>query len=157
MVSDLGGDLYIDDPNNKSGLKNFPKYPIFSSTKDAYVYYDDPSIFNGVYDRDKFYFYLYPFTIDSLDNFKTELLQFEGYLASAGIFPDIEDTLRVQRDYSLGFETTTPESGFDTYGGKGTYFADVRLSNEGLRGKGLSEIPHFHLLVGRLPFFPRFM
>ena len=135
-ISDLGGDLYIDDPNNKSGLKNFPAYPIFSSTKDAYVYYDKPSIFNGVYNRDKFFFYVYPFTIDSLDNFKTELIQFEGYLASAGIFPDIEDTLRVTRDYSLGFETKTPESGFATYGGKGTYYANIRLSNEGLRGKG---------------------
>ncbi|MCF8369685.1 MAG: hypothetical protein K9G76_11650 [Bacteroidales bacterium] len=139
VLSNLAGDLYIDDPNNKSGLKNFPAYPIFQSTKDAYVYYDSPEIFNGVYKRDKFYFYLYPFTIDSLDNFKTELLQFEGYLASAGIFPDIEDTLRVQRDYSLGFETFTPESGFDAYGGKGTYYADIRLSNEGLRGKGYLE------------------
>jgi len=139
VISDLGGDLYIDDPNNKSGLKNFPKYPVFASTKDAYVYYDAPSIFNGVYKRDKFYFYVYPFTIDSLDNFKTELLQFEGYLASAGIFPDIEDTLRVTRDYSLGFETQTPDYGFDAYGGKGTYFADIRLSNEGLRGKGRLE------------------
>jgi hypothetical protein len=136
VISDLGGNLYIDDPNNKSGLKSFPQYPIFSSTKDAYVYYDDPSIFGGVYDREKFYFYVYPFTIDSLDNFKTELLEFPGYLASAGIFPDIEDTLRVQRDYSLGFETTTPEYGFETYGGKGTYYKDIRLSNEGLRGKG---------------------
>ncbi|MCD4695896.1 MAG: hypothetical protein K8S16_06605 [Bacteroidales bacterium] len=139
VISDLGGDLYIDDPNNKSGIKNFPSYPVFSSTKDAYVYYDNPSIFNGVYKRDKFFFYLYPFTIDSLDNFKTELLQFEGYLASAGIFPDIEDTLRIQRDYSLGFATSTPASGFDTYGGKGTYYADISLSNEGLRGKGYLE------------------
>lgn len=139
VVSDLGGDLYIDDPNNKSGLKNFPAYPIFNSTKDAYVYYDDPKIFNAVYKRDKFYFYVYPFTIDSLDNFKTELIQFGGYLASAGIFPDIEDTLKVTREYSLGFETNTPPSGFPTYGGKGNYFATVRLSNDGLRGKGRLE------------------
>lgn len=136
VISDLGGDLYIDDPNNKSGLKDFPKYPIFASTKDAFVYYDAQSIFNGVYTRDKFYFRVYPFDIDSLDNFKTELLEFPGYLSSAGIFPDIEDTLRVQRDYSLGFDTKTPEYGFETYGGKGTYYADIKLSNEGLRGKG---------------------
>jgi len=136
VVSNLGGDLYIDDPNNKSGLKNFPQYPIFMSTKDAYVYYDARNIFNGVYNRDEFYFYLYPFNIDSLDNFKTELLQFEGYLASAGIFDDIEDTLRVQRDYSLGFETHTPSTGMEAYGGKGTYFERIKLSNEGLRGRG---------------------
>ncbi len=139
VISDLGGDLLIDDPNNKSGLKNFPTYPIFTSTKDAYVYYDNPSIFNGVYKRDKFYFYLYPFTIDSLDNFKTELLEFSGYLASAGIFPDWEDTLRVQRDYSLGFQSATGPEGIAAYGGKGTYFANFSLSNAGLRGKGSLE------------------
>ncbi len=139
VISDLGGDLYIDDPNNKSGLKDFPTYPIFTSTKDAYVYYDNPSIFNGVYKRDKFYFYLYPFTIDSLDNFKTELLEFSGYLASAGIFPDWEDTLRVQRDYALGFQSSTGPNGLPVYGGKGTYFADFSLNSAGLRGKGSVE------------------
>ncbi|MEZ5195725.1 MAG: hypothetical protein R2764_04830 [Bacteroidales bacterium] len=136
VIADLGGDLYIDDPNNKSGLKKFPKFPVFTSTKDAYVYYDKPSIFNGVYEKDKFFFYVYPFTIDSLDNFKTELLEFNGYLASAGIFPDIEDTLKVQRDYSLGFRTKTPPEGYPLYGGKGKYFAGIDLSNNGLRGNG---------------------
>jgi hypothetical protein len=136
VISDLGGELYIDDPNNKSGLKPFQQYPVFTSTKDAYVYYDSPSTFNGVYNREKFYFYVYPFTIDSLDNFKTELLQFNGYLASAGIFPDIEDTLKVQPDYSLGFITKTPPEGYPVYTGKGNYFADISLNNDGLRGSG---------------------
>jgi hypothetical protein len=136
VVSDLGGFLFIDDPMNKSGLKDFPAYPIFTSTKDAYVYYDSRSIFNGVYKRDNFFFYLYPFTIDSLDNFKTEQLQFEGYLASAGIFPDIEEKLRVQQDYSLGFKTKTPEFGLPAYGAKGFYYSDIALSNDGLRGDG---------------------
>ncbi|MBN2173535.1 MAG: hypothetical protein JW731_05355 [Bacteroidales bacterium] len=136
VISDLGGELYIDEPNNKSGLKNFPNYPIFTSTKDAYVYYDNPSIFHGVYNREKFFFYVYPFTVDSLDNFKTELLEFNGYLASANIFPDFEDTLKVQRDYSLGLRSVTPPSGYPAYGGKGTYFNDIALGNQGLRGKG---------------------
>jgi len=136
VVSDLGGFLFIDDPMNKSGLKDFPAYPIFTSTKDAYVYYDSRDIFNGVYNREKFYFYLFPFTIDSLDNFKTEQLQFEGYLASAGIFPDIEENLRVQQDYSLGFMTKTPEYGLPAYGAKGFYYDDIALSNDGLRGNG---------------------
>ncbi len=139
VISDLGGGLYIDDPNNKSGLKQFPQYPIFNSTKDAYVYYDYPSIFNGIYNREKFFFYVYPFTIDSLDNFKTDLLAFPGYLASGGIFPDIEDTLRVQRDYSLGFQKTTPIDGYLAYGGKGIYYSNIDLSNEGLHGNGSLE------------------
>jgi hypothetical protein len=154
VISDLGGDLYIDEPNNKSGLKPFPNYPIFNSTKDAYVYYDKPSIFNGIYNREKFYFYVYPFTIDSLDNFKTELLEFSGYLASAGIFPDIEDTLRVQRDYSLGFITKTPADGYPVYGGKGTYFAAISLNNDGLRGKGSMAYLASNSMSDDYMFFP---
>ncbi|NOX47848.1 MAG: hypothetical protein GXO89_12805, partial [Chlorobi bacterium] len=94
VVADFGGDLMIDAPDNKSGLKDYPQFPIFTSTKDAYVFYNKPSIWGGVYAKDKFFFYVYPFTIDSLDNFKTEILEFKGYLSSAGIFPDIENALK---------------------------------------------------------------
>lgn len=139
VLSDLGGGLYIDDPNNKSGLKSLAQYPIFNSTKDAYVYYDYPSIYGGIYYREKFFFYVYPFSLDSLDEFKTELLTFPGYLASSGIFPDFEDTLWVQPDYSLGLDKTTPTEGFPIYGGKGTYFSNINLSNQGLRGNGSLE------------------
>ena len=138
VVADLGGDLIIDDANNKSGLKNFPKYPLFHGTKDSYVYYDKPETYNGIYDREKFFFYLYPFDIDSLDNFKTENLEFSGYLASAGIFPDMDQTLKVQEDYSLGFKSSTPPDGIAAYG-KGTFFSNLHLSNKGLHGTGSLE------------------
>ncbi len=138
VVADLGGELIIDDANNKSGLKNFPQYPLFKSTKDSYVYYDKPETYNSIYDREKFFFYLYPFNIDSLDNFKTEMLEFSGYLASAGIFPDMEQTLKVQEDYSLGFKASTPAEGIVAYD-KGTFFSDLQLSNKGLHGNGSLE------------------
>jgi len=154
VISDLGGDLYIDEPNNKSGLKHFPQYPIFTSTKDAYVYYDQSAIYSGVYNREKFFFYVYPFTIDSLDNFKTELLEFSGYLASAGIFPDMEDTLKVQRDYSLGFTTSAPPGGYPVYDGKGTYFAEISLSSLGLQGKGSLAYLTSTTLSDEFMFFP---
>ncbi len=136
VVADFGGDLMIDAPDNKSGLKYYPQFPIFTSTRDAYVFYNKPSIWGGVYAKDKFFFYVYPFTIDSLDNFKTEILEFKGYLSSAGIFPDIENALKVQPDYSLGFTTQTPPEGYAVYGGKGDFFSELNLSNKGLRGNG---------------------
>jgi len=154
VISDLAGGLYIDDPNNKSGLKHLPQYPIFNSIKDAYVYYDYPSIYNGIYDREKFYFYIYPFTLDSLDNFEIDLLEFPGFLTSAGIFPDFEDTLRVQPDYSLGFDKTTPPDGFTAYGGKGTYFSNINLSNQGLRGKGSLQYLTSNSSSDEFIFFP---
>jgi len=139
VIQNLSGELLIDAPNNKSGLKDYPQYPIFSSTKNSFVFYDKPSIFNGVYTRDRFYFCVYPFTIDSLDNFSTEVLGFNGYLASAGIFQDIEETLKVQEDYSLGFLSSTPPAGYPAYKNKGVYYSKLKLSNKGLRGSGSLE------------------
>ncbi len=136
VIENLNGELLIDHPNNKSGLKTFPSYPSFISKKDAYVYYDKPFIFNKVYTRDRFYYRLQPFRIDTLDSYNSERKQFNGYLVSAGIFPDIVEPLSVQPDYSLGFTIQTPPGGFKAYGGKGTYDSIVELSYKGFLGKG---------------------
>jgi len=109
VIADISGELLIDDPNNKSGSKSFPEYPYFTNKNDAYVYFDNKSIQNGVYNREKFKYHVYPFTIDSLDNFTTEGLKMDGNLASGGIFPVIEEPLTIQADYSLGFIHETPE------------------------------------------------
>ncbi|HPB25840.1 MAG TPA: hypothetical protein PLB59_04695 [Bacteroidales bacterium] len=136
VIENLNGEMLIDHPNNKSGLKNFANYPSFISKKDAYVYYDKPFIFNKVYSRDRFYYRLQPFRIDTLDSYNSERKQFNGYLVSAGIFPDIVEPLSVQPDYSLGFVIQTPPGGFKAYGGKGTYDSIVDLSYKGFLGKG---------------------
>jgi len=136
VLQDLTGDLFVDHPNNKSGVKDFPEYPIFNSKKDSYVYYDKKNIENGVYKRNDFFYHVKPFVIDSLDDFVTENLLFNGYLASAGIFNDIDEPLKVMDDYSLGFIRITPESGYLAYGGKGTFIHEINLSNKGLRGNG---------------------
>jgi hypothetical protein len=80
-----------------------PTFPQFQSFKESYTYYDKKSIFKGVYNRDKFYYKLDPFTMDSLDNFRNEGLIFEGEFSSAGIFPTFREQLTLQKDYSLGF------------------------------------------------------
>lgn len=135
-LQDINGTLFIDKPNNKSGKESFSEYPIFRSDKEAYVYYDRPSLFDRVYDRTRFYVELEPFEIDSLDNTSTSGLKFEGTFVSAGIFPEMEQTIGVQQDYSLGFEDVTPPDGLPAYGGKGTFTNKISLSNRGLRGEG---------------------
>lgn len=132
----LSGDLLIDHPSNKSGLKPYDDYPVFNSKKDSYTYYDDYFIEKGVYTRDRFYFRINPFVLKSLADVKAEDIHFDGYLFSGGIFPDIFEPLRVMQDYSLGFIKDTPESGLPCYGDKGLFFNKVSLSNEGLRGDG---------------------
>jgi hypothetical protein len=136
VIEGIKGDLQIDKFDNKSGLAPFGQYPLFTSQKDSYVYYDKNSIQQGVYTRSRFYFHVDPFEIDSLDNISTEGIGFDGTLVSADIFPDFVEVLKVQPDYSLGFVRLTPEGGFQAYKGKGTYDSIVDLSNLGLRGQG---------------------
>jgi hypothetical protein len=138
VIENLNGKLEVDNPANRSGVwsKKHPQYPIFTSAKPSFVYYDKKSIQRGVYNRDKFYFKLDPFTIDSLDNFKSNSMRFTGTFASAGIFPEIRDTLRLMPDYSLGFTRQTPPDGYQVYGGKAKFTNQMRLSNGGLHGDG---------------------
>lgn len=136
LIESLTGDLKIDKPNNKSGRKEIPEYPIFKSEQESFAYYDKKSVFNGVYNRDDFYFTLDPFEIDSLDKFTNEGISFEGELTSAGILPDIRESLTLQEDYSLGFKVIAPPGGYNLYGNKGSFKNEIHLSDRGLKGDG---------------------
>lgn len=135
-IEHVTGDILIDDPNNKSSVKDFPQYPIFNSKETSYVYYDNKKIYNGVYDRNKFYYKVDPFTIDSVNDFSTDALFFEGELNSADIFDPIREKIVVQPDYSFGFTRITGKGGYKMYKGKGTFTDTINLSFKGLRGNG---------------------
>lgn len=154
VIQGFQGELLIDNPNNKSGRQSFPKFPILSNEKNAYVYYDKNCVHRNVYKNDEFYYRLDPFTIDSLDDFSTEGLQFSGYLASGGIFPVIEHPLAVQKDYSLGFTHETPSEGYNIYGGKGHYKNTISLSNQGLEGDGSLKYLTAEVHSQEFDFFP---
>lgn len=132
----IKGDILIDKPDNKSGLKKNKGYPIFNSTDTSFVYYDDPSIFGGVYKRDSFYFEVKPFKFSNLNGFEQKDLSFVGVLHSANILAPITDTLLLRPDNSMGFVRQTPPEGFALYQGKGRVFNKIDLSNQGLRADG---------------------
>ncbi|MEW6467283.1 MAG: hypothetical protein AB1458_00075 [Bacteroidota bacterium] len=138
VIQDIDGELLIDDMGNKSGVKykQNSQYPVFKSNKESFVYYDKKNIQKGAYNKDKFYFKLEPYTIDSLDNFSPEGLKLDGEFVSAGIFPQFKEQLTIQPDYSLGFVRQTPPGGFPLYGTKGNFDATIRLSHKGLQGDG---------------------
>ena len=136
MLEDMTGELLIDNPDNKSGRKKIPSYPVFSSTENSFIYYDRVAIQDGVYKREDFYFEVYPFFIDSLDNFSEISLNLEGIFHSANVFPDLEEAIRMQEDNSLGFKYMTDSLGLNLYGGKGHYSDSIMMSNAGLRGAG---------------------
>ncbi|MCQ2294851.1 MAG: hypothetical protein MJZ67_04285 [Bacteroidales bacterium] len=150
----LVGDIQVDKPDNHCGLKKNKDYPIFNSVQPSYVYYDRNFIFNGVYNRDRFYYSLHPFVIKQLTDFKTDSLEFVGVLTSAGIFPDIEEPLKVQRDYSLGFVHKIPSGGYPAYGGKGQYYKEIDLSYRGLRGQGALEYLTSTAITDKYLFMP---
>ena len=135
-LQDLSGMLYIDMPENKCGRVNYPDYPIFESRKGSKVYYNQRYVLNGVYHKDKFYYLVDNFIIKNLDNFVTDSIKYNGRLVSGGIFPDIEQPLKVRPDFSLGFVHKTGGNGLSAYGGAGSYKGTIDLSNRGLRGKG---------------------
>ena len=134
------GELLVDTNINKSGIwkEDYPEYPIIRSYDRSRVYYDQEEIFSGVYNRERFYFDLDPFEIDSLDSYNRSSLSFPGELNSANIFPSLREDLRVQEDNALGFKIDIPETGYPLYGDKGKYHADniLTLNKSGLRGKG---------------------
>lgn len=134
----IKGYIAIDDTTNRAGrdVKESAHYPLIKTSKDSYVFYDHPSIYNGVYDSARFYFKVDQFEFDSLDNFNEATMAFDGEMRSAGIFPVFKEKLRVQEDYSFGFKTIAPEGGFDFYGDNAKFDNEIKLSNEGLRGAG---------------------
>lgn len=154
ILQQLNGKLSIDNPSNKSGFVANDEYPIFVCTNKSFIYYDYPEIYGGVYKRDKFYYHLDPFTIDSLNSLTKEGLIFEGSMVSADIFPEWRQQLTVQPDYSLGFTTQTPAEGFTAYNGKGKYREQISLSHNGFLGKGEVDYLSSTSKSDNIVFFP---
>ncbi len=137
VISNISGDMLIDHPDNKNGLKNYPEYPIFNSKTESYVFYDSDSTLKDAYNRKRFYYYIEPFELKSLESFSTDDIRFAGALHSDGILPDsLQEPLRVMPDYSLGFLKRTGAEGFQVYRGRGTFTNDIQLNLKGLTGNG---------------------
>lgn len=129
------GTLFINLPDNKSGKKKLPQYPIFDVVDFSYVYFDAKHILGGAYNQDV-YFTVPPFNIDSTASTNLQAISFKGDFHSDNIFPDFKEELRVQPDRSLGFEHKVPVTGYKLYGGNAVFNGTVSLNNKGIRGKG---------------------
>lgn len=155
VLEGIRGVLSIDNPYNKSGVQpDYPEYPVFDCVKKPFVYYDNRDIAGGVYDRDRFYFQVEPFKIDSLNDFDTDQIFFDGTLVSAGIFPDIEEQLKVQKDYSLGFVRETGGGGLPLYGSKANFTTEITLNYSGLQGDGVVDYLSATAQSDQFHFYP---
>lgn len=155
VIEGIAGTLQIDNPFNKSGFQEeFTEYPILNSVNESFVFYDNSRIQGGVYDRNKVHFELEPFILDSLDNFNTDNIYFNGEFQSGGIFPDLAEKLKVQEDYSLGFVRATPADGLPIYGNKAKFTNDIVLNYNGLQGDGALEYLTSTSVSESFVFFP---
>jgi len=153
-LQELKGNLNINIPINKSGSSELAQFPIFESTQTAKVFYKSKEIRGGAYDREDFYYEIYPFTIDSLMYIDKKTLQFDGELHSSGIFPDLKEPLRLQDDLSLGFQLTSPPEGLEIYQGKGKFISEIELNNNGLTGSGLITYKSTSFESNKILFYP---
>ena len=148
------GYLYIDNPANKSGRKHYDTFPYFQSIDSSFVFYNKASVYDSIYTREDFHFIIRPFTLYSLNNLYKKDLIFKGDFVSGKIFPPIPQNLEVQPDNSLGFVSQMPEEGIPLYNGKGRFFNDVELSNQGLQGAGKLKYLTTTVFSDHFSFFP---
>ena len=134
-IVQTGGTLFISDPKNKSGRRSMERYPILDAKKGGSIYFDGPEILGGAYDH-RIHFDIPPFVIDSLNDNNTDVITFDGTFKSEGIFPDFEQNISIQPDYSFGFKRQMDPNGVPLYNGKATYYNEISLNNKGIRGKG---------------------
>ncbi|MES2799286.1 MAG: hypothetical protein V4638_04660 [Bacteroidota bacterium] len=158
MVTDIkgiSGELFIDDPLNRSGQNSkISNFPILKTSKEAKVYYNDKQLYRGAYDSSRFFYTILPFTLDSLDNFNDLALRFKGSLNSAGIFPKINEDLKIMADYSFGFSSQAPAEGYEFYGMDAKYKNKIVLSSNGLQGAGEINFVNSTSISKALTFLP---
>ena len=158
QVTITNGELLLDTAINKSGIwkEDYPEYPIIRSYDRSKVYYDQDEICAGVYDRNRFFFDLDPFEIDSLDSYNRNSIELNGELYSSDIFPSFRQILKVQSDNTLGFAITIPQGGYPLYIDKGKFHEsnELRLNKSGLTGAGIFEYLSSTSTSENYVFFP---
>lgn len=129
-------ELFIDDPNNKSGLKSLKQYPIINATTYSYIFYDKIPGLENVYAKGDFYFRVDPFKYDNIDHYTNEDMNLAGEFHAGNIIKPIRQFLTIQDNNSLGFNMPIPPEGIEVYGAKGRLYDNLSISNKGLTGSG---------------------
>lgn len=131
------GTLYINKPNNKAGLKDYPDYPRLNVESGATIYFDQSDRIAGSYNRNV------RFEIPSvkLDSLNSKDPDYQGTFYSDGIFPPIKEALVPMSDNTLGFRHKPTQSSYQLYdsNAKITFTSDIIMDMHGLRTSGTIE------------------
>ena len=137
MIQLATAELFIDDPNNKSGLRSLKEYPVVNATNFSYIFFDKLPGLEGIYKQKDFYFKVDTFTYNNIDHYKPEDMNLAGEFHGGNILEPIRHYLIIEENNSLGFNMSIPEEGIEVYGNKGRFYDNIRMSNKGLVGSGI--------------------
>ena len=90
-------ELFIDNPNNKSGLKSFKQYPIINANTYSYIFYDKIPGLEGIYPQKDFYFKVDPFTYENIDHYNIEDMNLSGEFVGGNILKPTGSILPFRR------------------------------------------------------------
>ena len=136
MIQLSTGEIYIDNPENKSGLKSLAQYPIINANAYSYIFYDSIPGMKGIYKRKDFFFRVDPFSFENIDHYSQEAFNLSGEFFAGNILKPMRQYLTVQENNSLGFQMDIPKEGIDVYDGRGRFYDFIKMSNSGLTGSG---------------------
>ncbi len=129
-------DLFIDKPDNKSGLKSLTQYPILHAVTNSYIFYDKIPGLEGIYGKDNFFFKIDPFTYENIDHYNHNDMNLAGTFYGGKILQPMKQFLTIQENNSLGFNMIIPEEGIEVYEGKAMLYENINMSKDGLIGRG---------------------
>lgn len=129
-------EIFIDKPNNKSGLKSLRQYPIINTNSYSYIFYDKIPGLEGIYKQKDFYFKVDPYTYEDIDHFNINTMHLMGEFFGGNIIKPSRQYASVLGNNSLGFKMEIPREGIELYGNKARLFDTINMSNNGLTGSG---------------------
>jgi hypothetical protein len=147
-------ELFIDKPDDKSGLKGLKQYPIINATTNSYIFYDKIPGLEGVYKQKDFYFKVDPFTYENIDHYTHQDMNLSGEFVGGNILKPMRQYLVIQENNSLGFNMNIPPEGIDVYGNRGVLYNALSMSNKGLTGSGTMKHLTSVTVSDEFKFFP---
>lgn len=149
----IGGDLLINSPRNRSSSKLLPNYPYFVSDKSTKIFFSMPDDYGYEYDS-SFYFSIDQFRIDSLDKATLPKFEFPGTFYSNNIFDPLEAKLVTMPDNSFGFNLDLDKSGLPAYKNKINVYENIKVDSTGLYASGSFKYNQLTIFSDKIRLFP---
>lgn len=130
-ITKISGNIYIGDSEDRNQSLKYTRYPYFDCNDTSIVSFNTGQ-FGDRYPAEEFSFKIFPFTLENLHTYDTEGIQLEGLLQSAGIFNDLETTISITKDRTLGLHFNTDGNPMPIYDNIAQIDGQVTLNNDGL-------------------------